>query len=65
MSKLSWYTINQQDIILKLASLDLIELLFDEKGDVCVECSDVQKMQIQSLTDMDDEYFIELFDISP
>lgn len=63
MSKLSWYSTHQQDIILKLASLDLIDIIFDENGDMCVKCSAMQKKRIEMLADLDDDNFIELFDI--
>ena len=65
MSKVQWYTENQQDLIMKLASLDLVDIVFDDNGEMCVRCSEEQRARIEMLADLDDDSFIEFFHIEP
>ena len=65
MVPLRLYTKDQQDIIMQLASMDLIELSFNAKGVMCAYMSDDQIDTVEALGDLDDEYFIKLFNINP
>ena len=64
MVPLSLYTTSQQDIIMKLASLNLIDLGFNEKGVMCAHMTEEQADTVDSLSDLDDDYFIKLFNIN-
>ena len=64
MVPLRLYTQNQQDIIMKLASLDLIEITFNDKGALCAYMTEEQGDIVDTLADMDDDHFINLFDIN-
>tara|TARA_R100000458_G_C8252913_1_gene229497 strand:- start:434 stop:631 length:198 start_codon:yes stop_codon:yes gene_type:complete len=63
MVPLSCYTKNQQDIIMRLASLNLMEITFNDKGAMCVYMTDEQGDIVDSFADLDDDHFIKLFNI--
>ena len=65
MVPLKLYSQDQQDIIMKLASLNLIDISFNDKGVMCAHMTDEQIDLVESLSDLDDDYFLKLFDSNP
>ena len=65
MIPLNMYTKEQQDLIMKLAAMNLIDISINDEEEMCCYMSEQQNDTITAFMSMDEEAFVRLFNIKP
>tara|TARA_R110002020_G_scaffold193465_1_gene393809 strand:- start:1646 stop:1843 length:198 start_codon:yes stop_codon:yes gene_type:complete len=65
MVPLSMYDKDQQDLIMKLAAMNLIDISINDEEEMCCYMSEQQSDTISAFLSMDEEAFVRLFNIKP